>query len=279
MTPSPDISVIIRARDEAGSIGRCLGLVRSQEGFEAGAVEVIVVDSGSRDDTVAIAAGSGARVISIPSCAFTFGGALNLGAGVASPSSRVFVALSAHAFPLDSGWLARLAATFEDPVVACACGERFAPDGSVLAGPVRFDGAVAAAHPSWGYSNAAGAFRASLWRERPFRADLPACEDREWALHWISQGYACVLDPALLVDHDHTHDPMVSIYRRARREAVGFGAFLDMPPYGVLDLAREWWTDLRFYDSPARARLSHRRAARLLGAYVGRRRAHLPAPR
>lgn len=271
MTAETQISVIVRARDEASSIGRCLELVRAQEGFEAGDVEVIVVDSGSRDGTVAMSERAGARVLSIPASAFTFGGALNLGAAAAAESSRVFVALSAHAFPLDSGWLARLAAQFEDPAVACACGERFSSDGSVLEGPVRLDRALAQRHPLWGYSNAAGAFRASLWRSRPFRADLPACEDREWALHWIRQGYACVLDPALLVDHDHTHDPVVSIYRRARREAVGFGAFLDLPPYGVVDLAREWWTDLRFYDSPVRARLSHRRAARLLGAYAGRR--------
>jgi glycosyltransferase involved in cell wall biosynthesis len=273
LTADTEISVIVRARDEAGSIGRCLELLQAQQGFSAGAVEVIVVDSGSRDDTAAIAARAGARVVSIPSSAFTFGGALNLGAGVAAASTRVFVALSAHAFALDSSWLVRLAAAFEDPRVACACGERYAPDGSVLGGPVRFDASVALAHPFWGYSNAAGAFRASLWRERPFRADLPACEDREWALHWIRQGHVCVLDPALLVDHDHTHDPVASIYRRARREACGFSAFLDLPPYGVRDLAHEWWTDLRFYDSPVRARLSHRRAARLLGAYAGRRRA------
>jgi glycosyltransferase involved in cell wall biosynthesis len=273
LTVDTEITVIIRARDEAGSIGRCLELVRAQEGLEPGAVEVIVVDSGSRDDTGAIAARLGARVVSIPSRAFTFGGALNLGAGVAAASSRLFVSLSAHAFPMDVLWLSRLAAAFEDSSVACACGERFAPDGSALAGPVRFDASAASAHPFWGYSNAAGALRASLWRARPFRADLPACEDREWALHWVRQGHVCVLDPAFLVDHDHTHDPVISIYRRARRESAGFAAFLDLPPYGFLDVAREWWTDLRFYDSPARARLSHRRAARLLGAYAGRRRA------
>jgi hypothetical protein len=173
----------------------------------------------------------------------------------------------------DPGWLERLRQAFAEPRVACASGERFRPDGSVLAERVEQDAAVLHAHPEWGYSNGAGAFRASLWRRRPFRTDLPGCEDREWAAHWIEQGYVCVLDPALNVDHDHTHDPLPAIYRRARREAEGFARFLGRPPQRPGELLGEWWGDLRFYDSALRARLSHRRAARLLGAYAGRRRA------
>ena len=52
----------------------------------------------------------------------------------------------------------------------------------------------------WGFANGAGAFRAELWRERPFREDLPGCEDKEWALHWLDRGYGCLIDPALAVD-------------------------------------------------------------------------------
>jgi rhamnosyltransferase len=264
------VSVIVRALDEAASIGRCLQLIATQR-LDA-EVETIVVDSGSHDGTPEIALANGASVIAMPPAAFSFGGALNLGAAAAS--GEILVALSAHAFPRDDCWLARLVAAFDDPGVACACGDRFWPDGSVLTGPVVFDSAMAARHALWGYSNAAGAFRASLWRERPFREDLPACEDREWCRYWLSRSYVCVLDPALAVDHDHTHDPALSIYRRARREAAGFTAFLspdELPPAGVRALAAEWWSDTRFYDSLWRARLSHRRGARLLGTFAGAR--------
>ena len=54
-----DISVIVRARDEAGAIGRCLELVRDQD-VDGMRVETIVVDNGSRDQTVAIVAPTGA---------------------------------------------------------------------------------------------------------------------------------------------------------------------------------------------------------------------------
>jgi rhamnosyltransferase len=266
----PLISVIIRARDEAASIGLCLELVAEQRCSEGHPrPEVIVVDAGSRDATARIAQAHGARLVELPARSFTFGRALNLGA--ANARGEILVALSAHAFPPDAGWLARLAQTFADPGVACVAGDRFDPDGGPLGAPLRQDFELARRRPEWGYSNAAGAFRASLWRRRPFRDDLPGCEDKEWAWYWLQRGYACVVDPGVVVDHDHTHDGLSEIYRRARREALAYSMFAERPPYGRRELAREWWSDLRWYDSPARARVSHRRAARLLGAYVGRR--------
>jgi len=98
--------------------------------------------------------------------------------------------------------------------------------------------------PGVGYSNAAGAFRADLWRERPFRADLPACEDKEWALHWLQQGYSCVVDPTLVVDHDH---PAIRCAGSSaeRREAQGCAMFLEMDAaVEPTQVARAWWADL-----------------------------------
>lgn len=264
-----EISVIVRARDEERSIGRCLELLHSQhtDGLE---LEVIVVDNGSRDRTAAIARDLGARLVSLPGSRFSFGGALNLGASNAR--SPLLVALSADAFLTDPEWIARAAAHLSDPAVACASGDRWAPEGRPLTSAVRQDLALARRHPEWGYSNSAGAFRAELWRRRPFRADLPGCEDKEWALHWLGEGYSCVIDPALVPDHDHSHDPLKAIYRRARREAEGYAMFLGSSRAGQPGLLREWWSDRRFYDSRLRALLSHRRAARLLGSAAGVRR-------
>jgi rhamnosyltransferase len=267
----PQISVIVRARDEAASLGRCLeALAEQRPGGEA--LETIVVDHGSRDGTGEIARRHRARVLRLAPDEFSFGGALNLGA--ANARGELLVALSAHAFPLDSGWLARLAEPFSDPRVACASGDRYDPEGAPLTERVEQDIALLSQRPGWGYSNGAGAFRASLWRARPFRKDLPGCEDREWAAYWLGRGYRCVVDPGLVVDHDHTHDSLITIYRRARREAQGMAMFAGRAS-GARDggLIAEWWSDSRFYDSALRARLSHRRAVRLLGEGAGRRRA------
>ena len=128
------------------------------------------------------------------------------------------------------------------------------------------------AAPHWGYSNGAGGFRAALWRERPFREDMPGTEDREWSL-WAMEAHdaVCVLDPALAVDHDHARDSLRECFVRWEREARGFAMFLDLPPYRLRDAAAEWWTDQGWHRSRARARLDPRRMARLAGKWAGRR--------
>ena len=256
-------TVLIRAKDEAAAIGRTLELV-------ARADEVVVVDSGSSDDTAAIARRAGARVIAIPAGSFTYGRALNVGAAAAT--GDVVIALSAHAFPPDEGWVARLAAEFGDPRVACACGYDSGPDGEVLAERVEQDAALLRRRPLWGYTNASGAFRRSLWLERRFREDMPGTEDKEWAAHWIERGMVCVVDPALAVDHGHDDEDLRETYARAEREWRGFAMYTELPPYPARALAREWWSDRDGRSSAARARLSPRRAVQLAGKYAGRRR-------
>jgi glycosyltransferase involved in cell wall biosynthesis len=60
----PDLSFVVPARNEATGIGACVdALVRQGSGLR---VEVIVVDNGSSDDTAAIAAAHGARVVHEP---------------------------------------------------------------------------------------------------------------------------------------------------------------------------------------------------------------------
>lgn len=268
------ISVIVRSKDEAPSIGRLLDILAAQEVDDD--VEVIVVDSGSADGTPDIARRHGATVIEIPAESFTFGGALNIGCEAASGS--LCVALSAHAFPEDDGWLQRMADAFADDRVACASGQDYDLDGTPLERIVDQDRALAERNPFWGYSNAAGAFRTALWREHPFRPDMPGTEDKEWAWHFQQQGYVVRLDPALLVDHSHSDDPLPDLFVRSRREWRGYAMYLDMPPYGLAQLVREWWTDRASWRSHLRARLSPPRVAQLLGKYAGLRRPRRTAP-
>jgi rhamnosyltransferase len=264
---APAASIVIRTKDEAASIGRLLDLLAGQR--VEGAVETIVVDSGSRDGTPELARGRVDRLIEIPAAAFTFGRALNLGAEAAS--APVIVALSAHAFPLDDGWLARMIACFDDERVACAGGAIAGPDHAPAAARIVQDLALARTNPFWGYSNAAGGFRTDLWRQRPFLEHLPGTEDKEWAWHWLGRGKVAVLDPALVVDHDHSRDPPLDCYRRAKREWEGYAAYLDLEPLTALDVVRKFWTDQGPHPSLWSARRDPWRAARLVGQWAGRR--------
>jgi rhamnosyltransferase len=271
----PAISILIRTKNEADSIGRLLDILEAQR--FAGETEVILVDSGSDDGTVDLARDRVQKLIEIPASSFTFGRALNLGAEVAS--SPLIVALSAHAFPREDGYLARMAAHFTDERVACVTGAREDPDRAPLTAPLAQDLALAKANPFWGYSNAAGGFRADLWRKRPFREDLPGTEDKEWAWYWQQRGRVAIVDPALDVDHEHGRDPLGDCYRRARREWEGYAAYLDLDPLTPRGLLATWWSDQGFHASRWRARRDPWRAAALLGEWAGRRRGRLKAAR
>jgi rhamnosyltransferase len=263
------VRIVIRAKDEAATIGETLARLRTQT--LADEAEIVVVDSGSRDATAAIARHAGARVIEIPAESFTYGGALNTGCEDAG--TPLAVALSAHAPPADARWLERLLEPFDDERVACACGYSVGPDGAPLGARVVQDLALARAHPFWGYSNSAGAFRTDLWRARPFREDMPGTEDKEWAWHWLHEGRLVVIDPSFAVRHsDHREDGPRLTYARSRNVWRGFAMYLDLEPYTLGNLARDWWTELDGYPSNLRARLGWRRAAKLLGRFSACRR-------
>jgi glycosyltransferase involved in cell wall biosynthesis len=258
-------TVVIRAKNEAAAIGRTLELVAGQT-VDA---QVVVVDSGSTDDTVAIARGAGAEVIEIPAKSFTYGGSLNTGTEAAR--AELVVALSAHAFPVHDRWLEAMLEPFGDDRVACTTSNDYAPEGGPLRETIVQDEAHARRHPMWGYSNAAGAFRAALWREKPFRADMPGTEDKEWAWHWLTRGMTLVVSPEMRVDHTHGKDPARELYERSRREWYGLGMYFDLDPYPMRAAVREWWSGLEGRPSHARARISHRRAARIAGRWTAQR--------
>lgn len=263
----PEVSVVIRAKDEAPNIGRTLAALASQT--VSGQSEVVVVDSGSTDRTVEIARAAGVRLIEITAEEFTYGRSLNI--GCAEARAPLIVALSAHAFPRHERWLEDVMAAFDDERVACACGYATGPDGGRLAGAVHQDLGLWLRYPRWGYTNASGGFRAALWRERPFREDLPMTEDKEWTLHWLERGWLCLVDPELAVEHDHGDEGPGPTYERAFKEYAGLAMFADMAPYGLRALAEEWWDGDPAWSSAVRARLSWRRALKLAGKYRGLR--------
>jgi rhamnosyltransferase len=256
------VSVVVRAKDEAESIGRTLDLVMNQTAEP----QVIVVDSGSTDGTGEIAREKGATVLWIPAHEFTFGGALNLGTEHAE--APTVVALSAHAYPRDERWLERMLDAMEDPTVACAVGTETGADNEQLSGRIRQDEAMARRNPAVGYSNASGAYRRELWEQYRFRADMPGTEDKEWAWYWLQRGYVCVLGPDLGVDHDHSKDPLRDTWERARREWIGYGMYMDLLPYPVREAWRDFRAEAKQYRHPVNI---VREAVRVAGVWSVRR--------
>ena len=115
--PAIRASIVIRARNEAAYIGRLLRGIAIQD---MPRVEVLLVDSGSTDDTRTIARAAGARVVDLAPERFTYGHALNVGCREARAPVCVFV--SAHCLPANDRWLTRLLEPLRDPAVAASYG-------------------------------------------------------------------------------------------------------------------------------------------------------------
>ena len=244
---APRCSIIIRAYNEERHIARLLVGILHQT---VGEVEILLVDSGSTDATLAIASSYPVRVLHIDPAAFSFGRSLNL--GCAQARGRFLVLASAHVYPVYPDWLERLLEPLEDDRVAVVYGKqrgnastRFSeqrvfrqwfPDTSVPRQSSAF------------CNNANAAIRKSLWRRRPYNEDLPALEDVDWATWALGEGYFVSYRAEAEVVHVHDEDPR-AVFNRYRREAMALKRIRPQEHFGLTDLVRllmvHWIGDLR----------------------------------
>jgi rhamnosyltransferase len=216
-----DVSIVLRARDEAAALPEVLAALRSQTRTGA---EWIVVDDGSSDATADLARAAGARVVQVPRGRFSYGGALNL--GFAQARAPVAVALSAHAVPADRTWLEALLRPLAEHRVAASFGPELPRANADLvvrrALARRYRGLAehdlkARGRLTFGNTNAA--IRMEAWRALPFDAALPYAEDLEWSLRALAAGWRIVYTPHAGVYHSHRDSPSAA-YRRAFAEGM-----------------------------------------------------------
>lgn len=263
---STTASVIVRAKDEAGSIERTLARVREQT-LEA---ELIVVDSGSTDGTIEIARRFCDRIIELPPERFSYGRALNVGAEAAS--APIHFALSAHCVPERCDWIERSLAHYERPDVAGTNGAVADPHGRPLLEPYHQDGRSTGGDPLWGYSNHAGSWRAEVRERFPFDEQMVACEDKEWASRVRGAGWVIAFDPFLTVSTAHRQRSGIKAYfARVEREARALSARGALPRYALRDALEEWWSgypaDSRY--PPLFHRANYYRVTEIAARYVG----------
>jgi len=237
---NPKCSIVIRSYNEEKHIGRLLTgiLEQSIEDFE-----IILVDSGSIDATVAIASHFPVRILGIRPEDFTFGYSLNKGCSAAN--GEYIVISSAHVYPVYKDWLEKLLLPFSDPQIALVYGKQrgnlhtkfseqqifkvWFPDESVSR----------QSHPFCNNANAA--IRRTLWQEHPYNETLPALEDLEWATWAMNNGYHVAYSHEAEIIHVHNEMPG-DIYNRYRREAM---AMKRIRPYEKF----HWWDFIRLFIS------------------------------
>jgi glycosyltransferase involved in cell wall biosynthesis len=243
----PYCSIVIRAYNEAQHIGRLLAGIEQQNVHD---VQVILVDSGSTDDTVEIARRYGAEVVHIRPQDFTFGRSLNL--GVAQARSERVVIASAHVYPVYPDWLERLVEPLNDPQVALSYGkQRGTPTSKFSEHQVFRQWFPDSPRPQQGYpfcNNANAAIRKSVWLQHPYDEMLPALEDLAWARWAQLQGHKIQYVPEAEIVHVH-HETWRGVFNRYRREAMAFKQIYPHETFHSWDFIRLFlsnsWADLR----------------------------------
>ncbi|HEY8901929.1 MAG TPA: glycosyltransferase [Chthoniobacterales bacterium] len=213
-------SIVIRTYNEVRYLESGLSAVAAQT-WPAERREVIVVDSGSDDGTLEVAARHGCRIVGIRREDFSFGRSLNLGCDVARGDFLVFV--SGHCVPCNPRWLEELVQPFADEKVAVTYGRQVGGPETKFSEHVLFE-KYFPAHRSSGQApffcnNANAAFRRSAWAMHRFDESLTGLEDMRLARVLVESGRHVRYAPRAAVFHYH-HETWAQVLRRYEREAI-----------------------------------------------------------
>jgi len=126
------VSVVIPTLNAGTEFGWLLRKLRAQRGLRE--VQIVIVDSGSRDGTVALAREAGAKVVEIAPSEFTHSHSRNVGADAADGDYMLFMVQDA--FPIGEYWLHGMLRFLRDPkherLAAVSCSEASRSDSDLM---------------------------------------------------------------------------------------------------------------------------------------------------
>ena len=215
----PEISIIIRTLNEARYLGDLLRGIKEQRTHLSH--EIVLIDSGSTDETLSIAGHFGCRILHINRERFSFGRSLNRACEASLGKYLVFV--SGHCIPYDENWLQNLVEPLETGTVEYCYGRQ-------VGGPQTYwsESQIFLKYfpelsqvPQKGFycNNANSCLLTKTWRHYKFDEELTGLEDMHLAKRLLADqgtvGYAA----NACVYHLH-HENWKQIQRRFEREAV-----------------------------------------------------------
>ena len=215
----PYVSVLILTKNGEKTIGDCLEglLTQSFRDFE-----ILVIDSGSIDDTIKIASRYPVRIIQIPEAEFHHAATRNLVTSLSKGEFIVF--LVQDAFPADHKWLEELLNPFKYTKIAATFSRQQArTETSPLERAFiqftypkdrrRFVIKEKEENDPGNFvllSDVSSAYRRELVT---FSSSVNICEDQEIALRLIKAGYEIAYVPNSVVFHGHSYN-MLNLVRR-----------------------------------------------------------------
>jgi len=245
---NPPVTIVIPTKNAEAFLAAQLEAIFNQE--TAFDFDVILIDSGSKDRTLEIAAAHPVNLLSIPPQEFNHGLTRNLGARQARPESEFIVFLSQDACPENPNWLAYLIQPMIADRAIAGVFSRHVPRPEASASYVR---QLTSLTQSGGterlykrlpanpaefqaqrfflnfFSNTSSAIRRSVWEQLPFEP-VEFAEDALWADTVVQSGHVILFEPASVVLHSHDFNP-VEQFRQSVDHARGFDLLFSPPAF------------------------------------------------
>ncbi len=219
-----DVSIVIPARNEEQNIGKCLDALTSQQ--TSFTVEIIIIDSGSDDRTVAVVKhyisltkNLPIKIILIEIAANEFGHGKTRNLGAQKARGDILVFLNADALPADQDWLQALLENFVNDSQQQVAGvfSRHLPRpgcylymkrdiGEMMPG-IKMVKSRRKPLDFMIFSTVSCAIRRDVWLQFPFDHDIIIAEDQEWAQRILDNGYQIIYEPQSRVIHSHNYSP------------------------------------------------------------------------
>jgi GT2 family glycosyltransferase len=307
-SPRHVVSVLMPVMDAGSALREILPLLLKQSAPVD--LEVVAVDSASKDDTIAVLAEFGATVIAIDPAEFDHGLTRNLAAHHAQGDVLVF--LNGQTRPSGSDWLGPLLSALDsDPSIAGVCSRVVPhPDADLLTqrdGALELSGAASrsvkriddwAAYRAMSvderrlllnFHTVSAAIRPAVLTRIPFRSVRTIGEDLLWAQEVIESGLALVHEPDSLAHHSHDYSLREWFMRNvddgvANRDITGRLLSEDQADALVRGMVTADWAYLRDNLGLEGAELERwqvqaalRRAAQVAGQWVGANHDELPS--
>jgi len=216
------ISVLVRTRNEARHLPKLIeGL--SQQASPPD--EVVVVDSGSTDESVDIARAAGWKILRIDPDEFTFGRSLNF--GFENCTSDRVVIISAHVYPTRSDFLEIISQRVAAAGMTIAYGRQVGDHRTKFSEKILMSTWFPSERiPDQGHAftnNANACVPRALWEKLRYNESLTGLEDIDFSIRLLALGGTVVYEEEAEVVHVH-EETYRTIQHRYRREAVAYKA-------------------------------------------------------
>lgn len=216
-----DISVVVPVKNGQRYLDSLLQAVFSQE-INA-KFEVIIVDSGSTDETLDIIRRYPVSLCEIRGAEFNHGLTRNL--GISKAQGKYIVLMTQDAVPYDKQWMKKLADNFGNDERLAGVYSRHLPhmDSCALTRMIarkfftsetgRRENRISGIkdynrltpqekHRFCNFDNVSSCIRKSIWEKIPF-PETDFAEDLEWSKKVLEAGYSIVYEPDSVVYHSH----------------------------------------------------------------------------